>query len=246
MMTAAEKARRDAAEAGGAEILALAEPYLWTDRVRATYSEYVLEGIVKLPSDADPSGPASQTRAALLQQAERLLDALTGAGWQPVDEIRLNLATETDRCKQALDGTVVIPSAQVATTLLLELRLNLERYQIPAVLQDRVRVNTTFCCTGTTPGRNQQTRNVTREPLAGKPDWCERRLVGVRGFPFRGANHPVWVRLRLAVLAWSFRLRAFAACVSSCACVLSRVRASCFRAWRCLRVARRARMPGVT
>jgi hypothetical protein len=138
--SALEKELRAKTEAGTGEILALAEPYLWMDQApRATHSEFVLSGIVKPPEGLAGDAPAPEVRRRLLEQAEALLAALIAAGWQPVDEIRFGLATETDRCKQTLDGTVVIPSEQVYSTLLFEVRLNLERYQPPAVLQPRAR-----------------------------------------------------------------------------------------------------------
>jgi hypothetical protein len=87
------------AEAGAGEILALAEPYLWMDQApKATYSEFILNGIVKPPATLAGDAPAPEVRLRLLEQAETLLAALIAAGWQPVDEIRFGLATETDRC----------------------------------------------------------------------------------------------------------------------------------------------------
>jgi len=130
MRSALEKELRARAEAGAGEITALAEPYLWMDFApMAAFSEFFLSGIVKPPEGLPGDAPAREVRRRLLEQAETLLAVLVAAGWQPVDEIRFGLATETDRCKQAVDGSVVVPSEQLGGTLLFEVRLCLEKYQ---------------------------------------------------------------------------------------------------------------------
>jgi hypothetical protein len=126
---AADRAR---IEQGGAEIMAIAGAYMWLDRVPVTYSEYVLDGIVKLPDTMCEPAPAAAVRLALLGQAEKLLGTLSDAGWQPLDEIRFETVTDMDRAFQARNGTVVIPAKQDAVSMLVKMRIGLEKYRPPA------------------------------------------------------------------------------------------------------------------
>jgi hypothetical protein len=107
------------------DIWAIAEPYLWmqslTDRQHFGHQE--ISGIVK-PSDdvAILSATPQEVRADLLAQADRLVAALSAAGWHLTDNLRAEFVTEVRPFSQYLSGELGEPSQQgcVTCTLTLE------------------------------------------------------------------------------------------------------------------------------
>lgn len=111
------------------ELLALSEPFAWTDQVASTgsFGHYVLHGMIKPSPSMAADTPAISARSRLLDRAEQLLDALAGAGWQPMDSFRMEFTTSVRNFLQTLDGVMMQPSEQFAVTLTIDLRVGRAR-----------------------------------------------------------------------------------------------------------------------